>query len=133
VDPAGARGRGRGAAATRGRRAAAERGRRWHDGGRDRRAVVGHDAPASPARGVAGAGALLALLVAITFGDVLFAGRTLSPSFWVPGVLPSGPGGAPTDVPLRALRDPEGGAWVDEPAPYLLHRPLASGRLPLWN
>lgn len=95
--------------------------------------MVGHDAPASPARGVAGAAALLALLVAVTFADVLFAGRTLSPSFWVPGVLPSGPVGAPTDVPLRALRDPEGGAWVDEPAPYLLHRPLASGRLPLWN
>jgi len=64
---------------------------------------------------------------------VLFAGRTLSPAAYVPGVLPSGPVGGPVPPPPTGLRDPEGGAWVDEPAPYLVHRALADGRLPLWN
>lgn len=74
----------------------------------------------------------LTALVAVVFGDVLFGGRTLSPAAWVPGVLPSGPVGEPPRPPA-ALRDLEGGAWVDEPAPYVLHAQLAAGRLPLWN
>src|SRR5690606_4703623 len=55
-----------------------------------------------------------------------------SPAPFVPGVTPSGPYDAPPPSPT-ALRDLEGGAWVDEPAPYLVHRALADGRLPLWN
>jgi MYXO-CTERM domain-containing protein len=83
-------------------------------------------------RDAALAALLLAALVATAFHDVLFAGRTLSPAAYVPGVLPSGPVGAVAPPPT-ALRDLEGGAWVDEPAPYLVHRALAGGRLPLWN
>lgn len=75
---------------------------------------------------------LLAGLVALVFWDVLLGGRTLSPAAWVPGVLPSGPVGAPPPPP-PAMRDLEGGAWVDEPAPYLVHRPLARLDAPLWN
>ena len=85
------------------------------------------------ARGALLAAMLLAALVAAVFGDVLFGGRTLSPAAWVPGVLPWGPVGEPQPPPPRALRDLEGGAWVDEPAPYLLHAAIASGRPPLWN
>lgn len=84
------------------------------------------------ARGALVAALLLGALVAGVFGDVLFGGRTLSPAAWVPGVLPSGPVGEPPPPPV-ALRDLEGGAWVDEPAPYLLHAQLGAGRLPLWN
>lgn len=84
------------------------------------------------ARRAAFAALLLALLVAAAFADVLFGGRTLSPAPYLPGVTPSGPLGAPPPPPT-ALRDLEGGAWVDEPAPYLVHRALAEGRLPLWN
>lgn len=80
----------------------------------------------------AGAGLLLAALVAAAFWPVLFAGRTLSPAAYVPGVLPSGPVAAAVPPPTP-LRDLEGGAWVDEPAPYLVHRPLAALRAPLWN
>ncbi|MEW6272536.1 MAG: hypothetical protein AB1689_24930, partial [Thermodesulfobacteriota bacterium] len=87
---------------------------------------------ASPARDAATAALLLAVLIAAAFADVLFGGRTLSPSAYVPGVTPSGPLGAPPPPPT-ALRDLEGGAWVDEPAPYLVHGALAAGRLPLWN
>lgn len=78
--------------------------------------------------------ALLAVLLALAFADVLFGGRTLSAAAYVPGVLPSGPvalAGAPR--PPRHLLDPEGAAWVDEPSPYLVHRALEAGRLPLWN
>ena len=94
-------------------------------GARDPGAVRG-------ARGALLAALLLTVLVAGVFCDVLFGERTLSPAAWVPGVLPSGPVGEPPPPPA-ALRDLEGGAWVDEPAPYLLHAALARGRLPLWN
>jgi len=83
-------------------------------------------------RRAAGAALLLAALIAVAFWDVLFAGRTLSPAAYVPGVLPSGPVGA-SPPPPTALRDLEGGAWVDQPAPYLVHRALAELRVPLWN
>jgi hypothetical protein len=88
--------------------------------------------PERAARGALVAALFLTALVAVLFADVLFGGRTLSPAAWVPGVLPSGPVGEPPPPPA-ALRDLEGGAWVDEPAPYLLHAQLAAGRLPLWN
>jgi hypothetical protein len=83
-------------------------------------------------RHTAGAAGLLARVVAAALSDVLLGGRTLSPAAWVPGVLPSGSVGAPAPPP-PVLRDLEGAAWVGEPAPYLVHRPLAQGRLPLWN
>lgn len=85
------------------------------------------------ARGALLAALLLAVLVGAVFGDVLFGGRTLSPAAWVPGALPSGPVGEPQPPPPAALRDLEGGAWVDEPAPYLVHAALAQHRLPSWN
>src|SRR5690606_17650600 len=129
VDSARAARRARPGTSARGRRPRAPRRRRRHDGGRDRRAVVGRGAPRH--RGVAAA-LLLVVLVAAAFADVLLGGRTLSPAPFVPGVTPSGPYDAPPPSPT-ALRDLEGGAWVDEPAPYLVHRALADGRLPLWN
>lgn len=88
-----------------------------------------------PARGsrTALATGLLALVLAVAFPDVLFGGRTLSTSAWVPGVLPSGPVGARVPPGAVAPRDPEGAAWVDEPAPYLVHEALAAGHAPLWN
>ncbi|MBM4245613.1 MAG: YfhO family protein [Deltaproteobacteria bacterium] len=89
--------------------------------------------PVRGARGVLVAALVLATLVAVVLGDVLFGGRTLSPAPWVPGVVPAGPVREPLPLPPPALRDLEGGAWVDEPAPYLLHAELAAGRLPLWN
>ena len=78
--------------------------------------------------------AALALLVAAAFPDVIVGGRTLAAAAYVPGVLPSGPvrlAGRPR--PPRHLLDPEGAAWVDEPAPYLVHGEIRAGRLPLWN
>lgn len=81
-----------------------------------------------------GLAAALGLLLAAAFADVIVAGRTLSAAAYVPGVLPSGPvalAGRPR--PPRHLLDPEGAAWVDEPAPYLVHGALRDGSLPLWN
>ncbi|MFM8410095.1 MAG: hypothetical protein ACKOCT_07440, partial [Alphaproteobacteria bacterium] len=77
--------------------------------------------------------ALLALALAVAFPDVLFGGKTLSAAAWVPGVLPGGPVGSRLPPGAIAPRDPEGAAWVDEPAPYLVHDALASGTAPLWN
>ena len=77
--------------------------------------------------------ALLAAALAVAFPDVIFGGRTLSAAAWVPGVLPTGPLGARVPPGAIAPRDPEGAAWVDEPAPYLVHDALAAGRAPLWN
>jgi len=95
--------------------------------------VVAGTAPSADARrGALAAAALLALLVGAVFWPVVFGDRTLSPAPWVPGVLPSGPYGAPPPPPAT-MRDLEGGAWVDEPAPYLVHRPLAAVTAPLWN
>ncbi|HYC22450.1 MAG TPA: hypothetical protein VEI94_07100 [Candidatus Bathyarchaeia archaeon] len=76
---------------------------------------------------------VLLLVVLAAFGDVLFAGRTLSAAAFTHGVLPGGPV-APSDPPATPhLRDVEGAAWVDEPSPYLVHRALAARHLPLWN
>lgn len=95
--------------------------------------MVARDARGARAGAPALAAAVaLALLLALVFADVLLGGRTLSPAAWVPGVLPSGPVAAGPPPP-PALRDLEGGAWVDEPAPYVLRRALGAGRLPLWN
>jgi len=94
--------------------------------------VAGATPSAAPPRSTWLAALLLGLLVAGVFWQVLAGGRTLSPAPWVPGVLPSGPYGAPPPPP-PTLRDLEGGAWVDEPAPYLVHRPLGAGQAPLWN
>ncbi len=94
---------------------------------------AGVGAAVPPARGALLAIALLLVVLVVAFADVLFAGRTLSPSSRVPGVLPGGPVGASPMSASTAVRDPEGAAWVDEPAPYLVHDALASGRLPLWN
>ena len=81
-----------------------------------------------------GAAVLLAAVLAAAFAPVVFGGRTLSTASWLPGVLPTGP----VSQELRPVgpppvRDVEGAAWVDEPAPYLVHRQIARGGLPLWN
>jgi hypothetical protein len=76
---------------------------------------------------------VLAAALAAAFPDVLVGGRTLSAAAWVPGVLPGGPVGARLPPAALAPRDPEGAAWVDEPAPYLVGEALRSGRVPLWN
>jgi hypothetical protein len=77
--------------------------------------------------------AVLLLVVAAAFPDVLFFGRTLSAASYVPGVLPSGPVAAAEPPLPPPVRDLEGAAWVDEPAPYLVQASLAAGRLPLWS
>ncbi|MBM4268792.1 MAG: YfhO family protein [Deltaproteobacteria bacterium] len=79
-----------------------------------------------------GAAVLLALLLGAAFYGVLFGNRTLSAAAWVPGVLPSGPVGSPVPLARPPMRDVEGAAWVDEPAPYLVHRGLTGNGL-LWN
>lgn len=82
---------------------------------------------------LAGSGLLVVILCA-AFSPVLFGDRTFSSAAWLPGVLPSGP----AEHPERPegpppVRDIEGASWVDEPAPYLVHRGLAAGTAPLWN
>ena len=77
--------------------------------------------------------AVLVFALVVSFPDVLFGSRTLSAAAWVPGVLPGGPVGSRLPPGAIAPRDPEGAAWVDEPAPYLVHAALAAGRAPLWN
>jgi hypothetical protein len=78
-------------------------------------------------------GLLLALVLVFAFRPILFGGQTLSAAAYVPGVTPAGPvQGTPGPEP-RPMRDPEGAAWVDAPAPWLVHEALDSGRLPLWN
>jgi len=76
---------------------------------------------------------VLLLVVLAAFGDVLFAGRTLSAAAYTHGVLPGGPVASSDPPATPHLRDVEGAAWVDEPSPYLVHRALAAQRLPLWN
>ncbi|MDG2305453.1 MAG: hypothetical protein P8R42_12560, partial [Candidatus Binatia bacterium] len=80
------------------------------------------------------AAGLLAALLCAAFPSVLFGGRTFSSAAWLPGALPTGPVGVagPPDV-AAPVRDLEGATWVDEPAPYLVHRGLAAGQAPLWN
>lgn len=82
---------------------------------------------------LASVGALLAVLCA-ALSPVVFGGRTLSSAAWLPGVLPTGPVSEParSDGPAP-VRDVEGASWVDEPAPYLVHRGLVRGEVPLWN
>ncbi len=75
----------------------------------------------------------LAVLLCVAFPGVLFGGRTLSSSAWVPGVLPQGPVGAIRPPGPPPVRDVEGASWVDEPAPYLVGAEIGAGRLPLWN
>ncbi|MFP6662798.1 MAG: YfhO family protein [Deltaproteobacteria bacterium] len=78
-------------------------------------------------------GLLLAFVVAFAFRPILFGGRTLSAAAYVPGVTAAGPvQGTPGPLP-RPMRDPEGAAWVDAPAPWLVHEALRRGHLPLWN
>lgn len=80
------------------------------------------------------AAGLLAAVLSAAFSPVLFGGRTLSSAAWLPGALPTGPAHHPDrpDAP-PPVRDIEGATWVDEPAPYLVHRGLDAGSLPLWN
>lgn len=73
-------------------------------------------------------------MLCAALAPVVFGGRTLSSAAWLPGVLPTGPVAEPArpDGPAP-VRDVEGASWVDEPAPYLVHRGLARGEVPLWN
>ena len=79
------------------------------------------------------ASAALALALAVAFAPVLFGDRTLSSAAWVPGALPDGPVGDVRPSGPPPVRDVEGATWVDEPAPYLVHRELERGSLPIWN
>ncbi|HAC80936.1 MAG TPA: hypothetical protein DCG06_11620 [Deltaproteobacteria bacterium] len=75
----------------------------------------------------------LTLLTGVYFRGVVFGDQTLSAASYVPGVLPSGPvGGEPPPWP-RPMRDAEGAAWVDEPAPWIVGASLRAGAWPLWN
>lgn len=77
--------------------------------------------------------AALALALAAAFAPVLFGDRTLSSAAWVSGALPGGPVGAERPLLPPPVRDLEGATWVDEPAPYLVHRELERGSSPTWN
>lgn len=80
------------------------------------------------------AAGFLAAILSLAFSPVLFEGRTFSSAAWVPGVLPTGPASHPARPEAPApVRDIEGATWVDEPAPYLVHRGLSEGAMPLWN
>lgn len=79
------------------------------------------------------ASAALALALAVAFAPVLFGDRTLSSAAWVPGALPDGLVGDVRPSGPPPVRDVEGATWVDEPAPYLVHRELERGSLPIWN
>ena len=76
---------------------------------------------------------VLTLLSGLYFRGVLFGGQTFSAAAYVPGVTPSGPVDARTPPMPRPMRDPEGAAWVDEPAPWIVAASLQGGEWPLWN
>lgn len=77
--------------------------------------------------------AILTLLSGLYFRGVVFGDQTLSAAAYVPGVLPSGPVGGGTPPWPRPMRDAEGAAWVDEPAPWIVGASLRAGEWPLWN
>ncbi len=76
---------------------------------------------------------VLALLSSLYFRGVLWGDETFSAAAYVPGVLPQGPVDSEKPPSPRPMRDPEGAAWVDEPAPWIVGASLAAGEWPLWN
>jgi hypothetical protein len=75
----------------------------------------------------------LTLLTGVYFRGIVFGNQTLSAAAYVPGVLPSGPVGGELPPWPRPMRDAEGAAWVDEPAPWIVGASLRAGVWPLWN
>lgn len=80
------------------------------------------------------AAALLALVIALAFWNVVFLGRTLLTSDIAAGTLPSGAYGySGPRVATFPVIDPGASAWQYEPYVKLLHEDLVKGRLPLWD
>lgn len=77
---------------------------------------------------------LLALLLVISFHDIIFFGKTLSTASLLPGTTPEGPYGFTGHKPEMPFSfDTGGNAWVNEPNPYIIRRTLIEGSLPTWS
>jgi Bacterial membrane protein YfhO len=80
------------------------------------------------------AAALMALVIVLAFGDVVFLGRTLLTSNIAPGTIPSGAfgydGRRAASFPVL---DAGAASWQYEPYVKILHDDIVKGWLPLWD
>jgi hypothetical protein len=77
---------------------------------------------------------VLTLLLLLFFYDIVFFGKTLSTSAFLPGTSPQGPYGFSGQKPAMPFSfDTPGNAWVNEPNPYIIRKVLEGGSLPTWT
>ena len=76
----------------------------------------------------------LALVVILSYGNVVFMGSTLLPSGYVAGVTPTGPYGySGRKIGTLPTIDPAAVGTQNHPLHMLVIQYLLSGRMPLWN
>lgn len=76
---------------------------------------------------------ILISLLTIFFFDVIFLGKTLSTSQFLPHTTLEGPFPMVKEKPLYPFTfDLSGNAWINEPNPYIINEQLSDG-FPLWN
>ena len=76
---------------------------------------------------------ILAILLLLSFANIVFGGRTLLTSPISPGAMPSGPYGYVGTRPPLPVIDPGASAWQNEPMAARIKTDVQSGRIPLWN
>jgi len=74
---------------------------------------------------------VLAAVLALTFPEVVFGGRTLTTAVNNPSIYPTG--FTTTPMERRNVADAGGSAWVDEPYHRITGRAFAEGEVPHWN
>jgi hypothetical protein len=77
--------------------------------------------------------AALSVLLLVTFGPVIFGGRTLLTSAFCPGTMPTGPYHYPGPPPPLPVIDPGASAWQNEPWAAEIRKEYGRGNWPLWN